>query len=291
MKIEASLRSLASKAPKGPRRLLAVYCLDSITITYVCCTSCHYLYNYSIAKSRQRRAPTLDDHCHTPMMEIADDDLSGDAQPATSVPVRCTHHRIHTGPACDEALVHSIIANGKSYIVRRCKYEMQGLKQWIWRLLSRASVEEHVFKAFQRPRKEYMEDMWDAEHLCQILLKGGIRFLSGPTNETHLAFSFSMDSFNPYHMEEAKQTVSSTAIRLILLKLPSHLRYCPENMCLAGTIPGQRKPSLSDINHSLDLLVEILLKLFDPSVFYSRTARHSDEEMPRSKYNAQRTPR
>src|SRR6201996_2964852 len=274
LKSEASLRSLASEVPKDPRKLLTVYFLDPITRTYVCCPSCYYLYNYSIAKSRKRRAPTLDVHCHVPM-EIADDDLSGDAQIATSVPVRCTHHRIRTGPACDEPLFHSIVANGKSYEVPRCKYEMQDLKQWIGWLLSRASIEEHIFKAFRRPRKDYMVDMWDAEHLCRILLKEGERFLPGPTNETRLAFSFSMDSFNPYHMKEAKQTVSSTAIWLILLNLPSHLRYRPENMFLAGTIPGPRKPSLSDINHSLDLLVEVLLELFDPGVCYSRTARHN----------------
>jgi hypothetical protein len=84
-----------------------------------------------------------------------------------------------------------------------------------------------------------------------------------------------MDSFNPYHMKEAKQTVSSTAIWLVLLNLPSHLRYRPENMFLAGIIPGPRKPSLSDVNHSIKLLVDILLEFFDPGVWYSRTAKHS----------------
>jgi hypothetical protein len=46
-------------------------------------------------------------------------------------------------------------------------------------------------------------------------------------------------------------------------------------MFLAGIIPGPRKPSLSDVNHSLKLLVDVLLELFDPGVLYSRTARHT----------------
>jgi hypothetical protein len=83
-----------------------------------------------------------------------------------------------------------------------------------------------------------------------------------------------MDSFNPYHMKEAKQTVSSTAIWLVLLNLPSHLRYRPENMFLAGIIPGPKKPSLSDANHSIKILVDVLLEFFDPGVWYSRTAKH-----------------
>ncbi len=75
-------------------------------------------------------------------------------------------------------------------------------------------------------------------------------------------------------MKEAKQTVSSTAIWLVLLSLPPHMRHRPENMFLAGVVPGPRKPSLSDINHSLKLLVDILLEFFDPGVLYSRMARH-----------------
>ena len=117
--------------------------------------------------------------------------------------------------------------------------------------------------------------MWDAGHLSKILLTKGERFLPGPVDEMRLAFSFSMDSFNPYHMKEAKQTVSSTAIWLVLLNLPPHLRYRPENMFLAGIIPGPKKPSLSDINHSLKLLVDVLLEFFAPGVWYSQTARHS----------------
>jgi hypothetical protein len=120
-----------------------------------------------------------------------------------------------------------------------------------------------------------MEDMWDAGHLSKILLTNGERFLPGPADEMRLAFSFSMDSFNPYHMKEAKQTVSSTGIWLILLNLPPHLRYRPENMFLAGIIPGPKKPSLSDINHSLKLLVDVLLEFFEPGVWYSQTARHN----------------
>ena len=54
-------------------------------------------------------------------------------------------------------------------------------------LLSRPAIEEQLFKAFRRPRKEYMEDMWDAGHLCKILLKAGERFLPGPVDETRLA--------------------------------------------------------------------------------------------------------
>jgi Transposase family tnp2 len=83
-----------------------------------------------------------------------------------------------------------------------------------------------------------------------------------------------MDSFNPYHMKEAKQTILSMAIWLILLNLPPHLHYHPENMFLAGIISEPRKPSLTNINHLIRLLVDVLLKFFEPGVWYSHTSRH-----------------
>ena len=272
LKSQASLRSLASEVPMDPRKLLLTYDLDPVTRSYVCCPSCYFLYEYSFARTRKRNAPDSSND-YQDNIEETDSKITEDGQ-LVPIPTHCTHRWVRAGPICDELLFERVSVNAKAYTIPLCKYEVQDLKQWVGRLLSRPSIEEHVFKAFRRPHKEYMEDVWDAGHLCKILLKKGERFLPGPANETRLAFSFSMDSFNPYHMKEAKQTVSSTALWLILLNLPPHLRYRPENMFLAGIIPGPRKPSLSDINHSLKLLVDVLLEFFDPGVLYSRTARH-----------------
>jgi hypothetical protein len=270
---EASLRPLASKVSMDPRRLVTLYDLDPITCSYICCPLCYFLYDYSLDKAKKRKAPvSFNDHHHT--IEKAKSDTSEDPHLVVSVPSHCTHHWVHTSPICGEPLFDTVIVNGRVYTVPLYKYEVQDMKQWVGRLLSRPTIEEHVFNAFWRPQKEYMEDMWDAGHLCKILLKKGERFLPGPADETRLAFSFSMDSFNPYHMKEAKQTVLSTAIWLILLNLPPHLWYRRENMFLTGIIPGPRKPSLSNINHSLKLLVDILLEFFDPGVLYSQMARH-----------------
>ena len=267
----ASLRPLASEVPRDPRKLLTMYDLDPVTRSYVCCPSCYSLYPHSVMKTNMRSAPRSSDNSeHRHPVAVS---LDSQENPHTDAPTHCTHRRVREAPPCSESLFDTVVINAKAYVVPRFKYEAQDLKQWVGRLLSRAVIEEQVVDAFRRPRKEYMEDMWDAGHLCKILLKKGERFLPGPPDETRLAFSLSMDSFNPYHMKEAKQTVSSTAIWLTLLNLPPHLRYRPDNMFLAGIIPGPKKPSLSDINHSLKLLVEVLLEFFEPGVWYSRTAR------------------
>ena len=272
LKGRPSTASLASEVPKDPRRLLTLYHLDPVLRSYVCCAACYCLYPHSIVKTKKRNSSALSGE-HPGLTENADGVT--DAPFVSATPTYCTHRRVPSGTVCGEPLFNLVTINGNSHTVPRLKYHAQDLKQWVGWLLSRPAIEEEVFKAFRRSRKERMEDIWDGGHLCRVLLKKGERFLPGPVNETRLAFSFSMDSFNPYHMKEAKQTVSSTAIWLILLNLPSHLRYRPKNMFLAGIIPGPKKPSLSDINHSINLLVDVLREFFHPGVLYSRTARHA----------------
>ncbi len=236
---QASLRSLARELPTDPRKLLTMYDLDPVTQSYVCCPSCYFLYEYSVTGTRKRNPPVSLNDPHD--LEKADSEIAEDTQLVVSVPIHCTHRRVRAGPICGEPLFNTVTINAKTYTVPLCKYEVQDLKQWVGRLLSRPTIEDHVFKAFRRPRREYMEDMWDAGHLCKILLKKGERFLPGPVDETRVAFSFSMDSFNPFHMKEAKQTVSSTAIWLTVLNLPPHLRYRPENMFLLYSRTARHK--------------------------------------------------
>jgi len=45
-------------------------------------------------------------------------------------------------------------------------------------------------------------------------------------------------------------------------------------MFLAGVLPRPRKPSLSNVNHTIKLLVDVLLEFFDPGIWYSQMVRH-----------------
>ena len=261
---QASLLSLAMEVLKDPWRLLTLYNLDPVTHYYVCCPSCYFLYPYSVGMTKKRKASALSSKFLNCVQNVNED-----VPLVLSTPTHCTHRRLRSGATCSEPLFDTLTITGNVYMVPWFKYETQDLKEWLRWLLSRPAIDEEVFKAFWKPCKDCMEDMWDGRHLCRVLLKKGERFLPGPEDETRLAFSFSMDSFNPYHMKEAKQTVSSTAIWLTLLNLPHHLRNRPENMFLAGVIPGPRKPSLSDVNHSIKLLVDVLLEFFDPGIWLS----------------------
>ncbi|KAI0037421.1 hypothetical protein FA95DRAFT_1466625, partial [Auriscalpium vulgare] len=133
--------------------------------------------------------------------------------------------------------------------VPRLKYEQQSMKHWIARLLTRPRLEAHLREAFRRPPKTPMEDIWDGDWLHRILDPKGKPFLPGPKKEIRLVFSFSVDGFNPFHMKQAKQKVSSTGLWMVCLNLPPHLCFLPENMFLVGVLPT--KPALDEMNHSL----------------------------------------
>lgn len=72
-----------------------------------------------------------------------------------------------------------------------------------------------------------------------------------------LGLLISVDWFQPYkHVQ-----YSVGAIYLVILNLPHCLKYCRENMILAGIIPGPHEPSLH-INAYLEPLVIDLIKLW-----------------------------
>ncbi|KDQ50677.1 hypothetical protein JAAARDRAFT_101144, partial [Jaapia argillacea MUCL 33604] len=58
------------------------------------------------------------------------------------------------------------------------------------------------------------------------------------------------------------------------LNFPPHLWYLHENMYLVGVIPGPNKPSINQINHAINLIMDDLLEFWDPGVWFSRTAKY-----------------
>jgi hypothetical protein len=48
------------------------------------------------------------------------------------------------------------------------------------------------------------------------------------------------------------------------LNLPLEHRYKPENMYLAGVIPGPKQPSLDNLNHYVRPLINDMVDAWDP---------------------------
>ena len=234
-------RQESDKLPNDPRTVLNRFNLDPHCSSFLQCPDCYALYPYT-----------------------------GTVTPNPPEFEKCTHRPTPSSPPCDTALWEDRELCGKTVHAPRRKYIHQNLKEWIGRLLTRPGVEELLREPCDKPETPTMEDIWDAPVLRNFRDVDGKPFFRDRPNELRLAFSLNADGFHPLHMLEAKQTLSCTAIYMVVLNFPPTLRYLFRNMYLAGVIPGPGKPSLDQINHALALLVQELLDLWR-GVFYTIT--------------------
>lgn len=68
-------------------------------------------------------------------------------------------------------------------------------------------------------------------------------------DEGHYVFALHVDFFKPEGMTQREASTSSGIISMACLNLPLGVRYKPENLYLAGIIPGPKQPSLENLNH------------------------------------------
>ena len=232
-------RDLIDQVPYDPRSVLNRFDLDPRCSSLLQCPVCYALYPYS-----------------------------GTVTSAEVETARCSYKPTPSSPLCNVPLWEERRSGGKTYVAPRRKYVHQNLKEWVGRLLTRPGVVELFREPCNRPAKTIMGDIWDAPVFRNFRDVDGQSFFRGRGEEVRLAFSLNVDGFNPFHMLEAKQSVSCTAIYMVILNFPQHLRFLFRNMYLAGVIPGPGKPSLDQINHALSLLVAELLELWE-GIYYT----------------------
>lgn len=237
--------AIIEAVPKDPRAAAAHFRIDGITRQYLSCPVCYCLYPYD-----------------------------GPDHPTVT---HCTYKKTPESSPCTTTLWKTYdIGRSPTRLVPCRKYLHQDLKYWLGRLLSRVQMENIIDDyplGLLADHGGPVHDIWQSKVFSRLRDASGQPFFPGPTAEGRVVFSLSVDGFNPFHMKTAKQTASSTCIWLVLLNLPPHLRYLPENILLVGVIPGPGKPSTVQINHALKLVVEDLLEFWGDGVFFSRTSK------------------
>ena len=229
--------------PQDPRTIVSRMDLDPRTTSYLQCPACYALYPYP-GTGFQQLPPNTIEHC--------------------------THRPTPESSPCGVPLWRDRRVGAAALKVPCRKYVHQSLKEWVGRLLTRPGIEDILDAAYDRPSVDRMANIWDSPVLRTIRDVDNTPFFAKHGNEARLAFSLGADSFHPLGSLEAKQTMSATAMYMVLLNFPKDERFKYKNMYLVGVIPGPSKLSLAQINHALSLLVLELLE-FWKGVYYTRT--------------------
>jgi Transposase family tnp2 len=247
------------KLPKHPEALSVRYRLDPITQKYIVCSRCHCLYAYRLA------APGAD---------------------LIPPPPLCAFKSRADSAQCNEPLWRKSDRGPYGLLeLPRKVYVHQDLKSWLGRMVLRPGM-ENFMESCPVPDGAHdqasIPDIWLAKVFPALRDVNNRRFYPGPGTELRLVFSLSVDGFDSFGGKIAKQKASSTGIWMVLLNLPPHLRYLPQNMYTAGVIPGPKKPSNEEINHYMQLVVNDFKDFWDPGVTYSRTHKHREGRLARA---------
>ncbi|KAJ3720471.1 hypothetical protein C8R42DRAFT_583163, partial [Lentinula raphanica] len=145
----------------------------------------------------------------------------------------------------------------RTFIVPVRKQIFQNLKEWIGKLLAIPGIEDSLEQCLKSPdvsMPESTQDFWDSPIFDQFPGPDGQPFMRQQSDisgspDLRLLMSLGYDSFNPFHMKRSGGSASSTALYMVLLVLPEHLRYRKEYMFLVTVLRGH--PNDAQINHTL----------------------------------------
>ncbi|KAJ3836789.1 hypothetical protein F5878DRAFT_662668 [Lentinula raphanica] len=248
---------IADQIPKDIHTVVGYYDLDPSCSTFVSCSSCHALY------------------------PLTEDDLIGNenAYAANQCLSSCSSKTHPDSPECGNALWKPRSVGSRMVIVPVQKQTFQNLREWIGKLLAIPGIEDSLEECLNRnhtPTLGPAQDFWDSPIFRDFAGPDGMPFMrqrtdiSGST-ELRLLMSLGYDSFNPFHMKRSGGSASSTALYMVLLVLPEHLRYRKEYMFLVTVMRGH--PTEAQVNHSLQKIVDQLL-LFWNGIFFTRTSKY-----------------
>jgi hypothetical protein len=144
-------------------------------------------------------------------------------------------------------------------------------------MLARPDIERMMDESCDTVTQEnpvVVSDVFEAKFLKQFHGPDGQLFVKRHNNEGRYVFALNVDYFNPEGLRVRGAKNSCGIISMTCLNLPLNIRYKPENMYLAGIIPGPSEPHLTELNHYIRPLVDDLKTSWERGFSFSRTALH-----------------
>ena len=237
--------------PHDLRSVRRAFNVEAKTETYAACPKCSCTYK-----------PTLDGG-------------------VVAYPSDCTWKEFPTSKECGEPLMNSRIVRGESVRFPNQPFVVQDFDGFLANLLSRPGVEEALDQGTVLLQQEELHDIKDGRGVQDLRGPDGQPFFDNlKRGELRLAWSLSVDWFNPHMNKIAGKHVSTGSIAMACLNLPPSLRYKPEFMYLNAVMPTE--PTLDQVNHYLEPIITQVSNSYQKGVRFSRTHKHPEGRQTRS---------
>jgi hypothetical protein len=254
-------KNTLAQVPTTITAALSKFNLDGRVTIYAVCPACHCTYK-----------PQYQLGSHT-----------------ASYPERCTNRPKPEEEQCNEPLLQ----NASDNKIPLKPFVYHDFNDYLGRLLSRKDIEQMLdkscddaLKSLDHPRPHFVRNIFDAEF---------IRSFEGPSStpdkktlfiergtEGRFLFVLNVDFFSPEGMNIRGARTSCGIISMACINLDMEICYKPENMYIAGIIPGPREPTLSELNHYMRPLMDDMVVAWEKGVHFSRTALHPTGRLTRS---------
>ena len=194
----------------------------------------------------------------------------------SAYPEHCTFKKYWGSKPCGQLLIRTT-KHGSTKLTSPIKpFVVQDYSNFLAGLLSRPSMEEAMEHGTLLNYEHQLWDIKDGTAITGIQDPDSKAFMDGlKRSDLCLAWSLSIDWFNPMGNKIGGKKKSVGSIVMTILNLPLSLWYKPENIYLVGVIPGLREPSLDEINHILCLLIDIFLAAWKVGTWITETTAHT----------------
>jgi Chromo (CHRromatin Organisation MOdifier) domain/Transposase family tnp2 len=243
-----------SQVPQSIAQALAKFNLEGRTTVYAACPSCHFTYE----------PRTVSD--------------------GYVYPKHCTHRRTPGDEPCNEPLLRNDVPQPtplKPFVYHSFRDYLAGLISQHEQAMDNAC--DDCYESLNHPPPTVLSDVFDGEFIRTF--EGPAPrtlFIKRPDNEGRYLFALNIDFFNPEGMRNRGAKASCGVIIMACLNLPLNIRYLPENLYLAGIIPGPFEPRLTDINHYVRPVINDMVIAWDRGFHITRTPKYSEGRNTRS---------
>jgi len=262
--LTACQSSILKQIPTTVESVLSKFNLEGKTTIFATCPECHCTYS-----------PSFRPGSNTP-----------------SYPATCSNRPYPDAEICSAPLLEEVVVDGTKSPRPFKPFVVYDFHDYLASLLAQKDLEDVMDKSCDEliasiqkaePPPDYVSDIFQGEFIRTFEgPTAGRLFVDRPGKEGRYLFAFNVDFFNSEGMTIRGASTSSGIIAAACLNLPLEIRYKPENMYLAGVIPGPKEPRLTELNHYMRPVVDQLSDSWERGVRFTRTANHPNGRDSRS---------